>query len=395
MKILINTIKVDDNTSITFTLKSNAINIFEEPQNNLWTFDLEGRLVGMYIDNKNYRRTLNNNYYLKLRSTIGTEQYREIKHVHIDEIEPLIKQSHKLIRNNQDGLSTIFRIPLENILKMDYSALQQSAKEFNNIYLPISILPPDQYMSLVIQMTEGCNYNQCTFCNFYRDRPFKIKSDDELEKHLKEVKTFFRKGINLRKSIFLADANALAIPQNRLVKDLELVHNQFPQFNNYFSFIDVFTSLKKSANDFIQLNKLGIKRVYLGVESGNNDLMLFLNKKQLNKDIIRLTHNLKKSSINVGIIFLIGAGGAKYAEQHLADSIKLLEQLPLGKGDIIYLSELYETNANYEKSMAEQNISLPTLQEIRRWSKEFKLKLKVKYSKDVKVSVYDINQFFY
>jgi radical SAM superfamily enzyme YgiQ (UPF0313 family) len=180
-------------------------------------------------------------------------------------------------------------------------------------------------------MTEGCNYNQCTFCNFYRDRPFKIKSADELKRHLNKVKSFFGEGINLRKSIFLADANALAVPQIRLIKGLELIHNIFPQFFNYYSFIDVFTGLKKSANDFKQVNMLSVKRVYLGVESGNSNLMLFLNKHQLNKDIIELTHNLKSGGINVGVIFLIGAGGNKYAEKHLIESLKLLEQLPLGK----------------------------------------------------------------
>lgn len=390
-------IKITTNNSktITFTKKSNAFNIFEEPQNNLWTYDLEGRLVGMFIDSKNYRRTLNNKYYLKLRSTIGNEQFRDIKQIPIDEIEPLIEKSHTLIKNNQDRLPNTFHISLSKILKMNSIALQNSAKEFENIYLPISILPPDQYMSLVIQMTEGCNYNQCTFCNFYRDRPFKIKSTDDLKLHLSKVKSFFGKGINLRKSIFLADANAFSVPQNRLVKGLESIHNKFPQFNNYYSFIDVFTGLKKSANDFKQLNKLGIKRVYLGVESGYCDLMLFLNKRQLNKDIIELTHNLKKGNINVGIIFLIGAGGHKYSEKHLSESLKLLKQLPLGKGDIIYLSELYETNSNYEKSMAEQNIPLPTRQEIRYWSNEFKSEVKKQYPKDVQVSVYDINQFFY
>lgn len=395
MKTKIIKIPTENGETITFTLKENAINIFEEPQNNLWTFDLEGRLVGMFIDSKNYRRTLNNKYYLKLRSTIGNEQFRDIKQIPIDEIEPLIEKSHTLIKNNQNRLPTIFHTPLSKILKMNFTALQNSAKEFENIYLPISILPPDQYMSLVIQMTEGCNYNQCTFCNFYRDRPFKIKSADDLKLHLSKVKSFFSKGINLRKSIFLADANALAVPQSRLVKGLELMHNKFPQFNNIFSFIDVFTGLKKSANDFKQLNKLGIKRVYLGVESGNSDLMLFLNKHQLNKDIIELTHNLKRGNINIGIIFLVGAGGNKYAEKHLIESLKLLEQLPLGKGDIIYLSELYETNTDYEKSMAEQNIPLPTRQEIRQWSNEFKSEVKKQYPKDVQVSVYDIKQFFY
>jgi len=395
MNTVIEKVRLSSDKTITFTLKDNAINIFEESPNNLWTFDIAGRLVGMFINNKNYRRTLNNKYYLKLRSTFSDEHFRNIKQIAIGEIEPLIEQSHRLIRNNLERISNVFHNPLNNILKMDSIALQSSAKEFTNIYLPISILPPDQYMSLVIQLTEGCNYNQCTFCNFYRDRPFRIKSYNELKIHLSKVKAFFGKGINLRNSIFLADANALAVPQIRLVHSLELIHNQFPQFNNYYSFIDVFTGLKKSVNEFKNLKKLGIKRVYLGVESGNNDLMLFLNKKQLNTDIIKLTHNLKKGGIDVGIIFLIGAGGQKYAEQHLTDSLALLKQLPLGKGDIIYLSELYETNLNYEKSMAEKNIQLPTRQEIRKWSNEFKSELKVKYSKDVQVSVYDINQFFY
>ncbi|NHZ85842.1 MAG: radical SAM protein [Planctomycetia bacterium] len=395
MNTIIKKVQLSSNKTVTFTLKENAINIFKEPENNLWTFDLEGRLVGMFINYKNYRRTLNNKYYQKLRSTIRDEHFREIKQIPNNEIKPLIEQSHILIRNNQDRLSNVFYVPLAKILKTDFQALQNSAKEFENIYLPISILPPDQYMSLVIQMTEGCNYNQCTFCNFYRDRPFRIKTTDELELHLNKVKSFFGEGINLRKSIFLADANACAIPQNRLVSGLELIHNKFPQFKNIYSFIDIFTGLKKSATDFKQLNTLGIKRVYLGVESGNSDLMLFLNKHQLNKDIIELTHNLKQGGINVGIIFLIGAGENKYSERHLSDSIKLLEQLPLGKGDIIYLSELYETNSSYEKSMAEQNIPLPTRQEIRKWSNEFKSKLKKQITKDVQVSVYDINQFFY
>jgi len=395
MNTVIEKVRLSSDKIITFTIKDNAINIFEEPPNNLWTLDLAGRLIGMFIENKYYRRTLNNQYYLKLRSTVGDEHFRDIKLIPIDKIEPLIEISHRLIRNNLERLSNVFHNPLKNILKMDSTALQSSAKEFNNIYLPISILPPDQYMSLVIQLTEGCNYNQCTFCNFYRDRPFKIKSTDELKLHVSKVKSFFDKGISLRKSIFLADANALAVPQDRLVKSLELIHNQFPQFNNYYSFVDVFTGLKKSVNDFKQLKMLGVKRVYLGVESGNHDLMLFLNKKQLNTDIMELTHNLKKSGIDVGIIFLIGAGGNEYTEKHLADSLELLKQLALGKGDIIYLSELYKTNPNYEKSMVEQNIPLPTRQEIRKWSNEFKSELKVTYSKDVQVSVYDINQFFY
>jgi len=395
MNTIIEKVQLSSGKTITFTLKENAINIFEEPQNNLWTFDLSGRLVGMFINYNNYRRTLNNRYYLKSRFTIRDEQFRDIKQIPFNEIEPLIEQSRTLIRNNQEKLSNNFSTPLENILKMNSANLQLSTKEFNDIYLPISILPPDQYMSLVIQMTEGCNYNQCTFCNFYRDRPFKIKSEEELGLHLSKVKSFIGEGISLRKSIFLADANALTVPQNRLVKCLELIHRQFPQFKNYYSFIDVFTGLKKSVDDFKQLNKLGIKRVYLGVESGNSDLMLFLNKIQINADIIELTQILKEGGIDVGIVFLVGAGGKRFADRHQKDSVDLLQKLPLSKGDIVYLSELYDTNPDYIDSMKQMNYDIPSQLEIRKWSNNLKDTIKKSISKEIQVSIYDINQFFY
>ena len=66
MNTIIEKVQLPSDKSITFTLKENSVNIFEEPQNNLWTFDLAGRLVGMFIDYKNYRRTLNNKYYLNI-----------------------------------------------------------------------------------------------------------------------------------------------------------------------------------------------------------------------------------------------------------------------------------------------------------------------------------------
>ena len=395
MKTIIHAIKVDNCSSIKLTLKSNAVNIFTEPENNLWTFDLEGRLVGMFINNKNYRRTLSNKYYLKSRTEKCNETFRMVNEVPKSEVIPLLEKCYVIIEKYRNELPNSFNQYLKKISKIDYDALDESAKEFSNIYLPISILPPDQYMSLVFQLTEGCNYNQCTFCNFYKDRPFKIKSLDEFYNHIQSIKSFFGDGINLRKSIFLADANAISVPQNRLIDSLKMINNQLPQFKNIYSFVDVFTGIKKSAKDYKELKELGLKRVYLGVESGNNNLMLFLNKKQLNKDIIKLTRDLKTGGIDVGIIFLIGAGGEHFAEKHLNDSLDLLKELPLSKGDIIYLSELNETNSEYIDSMEKMKYNVPSKSQIRKWSNEFRYKTKEVVSKEIQVSIYDINQFFY
>ena len=107
--------------------------------------------------------------------------------------------------------------------RWDWAALQADARRFGEIYRPVSILPPDQYLALVVQATEGCSYNQCTFCDFYRDRPFRVKSADELRAHIAAVQAFFGPALGLRKSLFLADANALVVPMPRLRAWLDVI----------------------------------------------------------------------------------------------------------------------------------------------------------------------------
>lgn len=394
-KAFIHTINTSTDKSMKFTLKQNAINIFEEPENNLWTFDLEGRLVGMFVNGNNYRRTLNNKYFLKSRIDENRQVFRTVTEISKPTVLPLLNTCLSLIQKHINDLPNQSQSYLKKILNKNFTELEKDAEIFSKIYLPISILPPDQYMSIVIQLTEGCNYNQCTFCNFYKDRPFKVKSLDELEDHIQAVKEYFGDGLKLRKSIFLADANAISTPTDRLISAHKLINSHFPNINEIYSFVDVFTGMKKSIADLKELKILGLKRVYLGVESGNYELMPFLKKDQSNADIVELINIIKAAELNVGIIFLIGAGGQEFSENHLKDSLNLVEQLPLSTGDIIYLSELNDTNQQYEAIMKDMNYSLPTKFQIREWSNSFKKEAKKIVGKQVQVSIYDINQFFY
>ncbi|NOZ03416.1 MAG: radical SAM protein [FCB group bacterium] len=394
--MLTNTLTIDlDGSKLILTLKSNAFNLFEQPANNLWTFDLEGRLVGMYVDQTNYRRTLDNRFFKKTHVNISGEYFRSVKPVPFDHALPLLQRGTNLLSRVREQCPERFQAMITKIVEMTPEALREQARIFNKIYLPISILPPDQYMALVVQLTEGCNYNRCLFCNFYKDRPFRIKTTRELTDHLLAIKSFLGKAVLLRRSVFLADANAIVTPQSRLVKALDAIHDQFPQLNEIYSFIDVFTGIKKSATDYSELAQRGMKRVYLGVESGNQELLRFLNKLQLTDNIIKLSENLKTGGIQLGIIFLAGIGGMRYAERHLRDSLQLIKQIPLSKGDIVYVSEFHETNPEYRKKMESENITLPDRIAIRQLSKQFKAEMKAVVPKGVAVSIYDINQFFY
>lgn len=380
---------------ITATLKRNAFNIFVEPENNLWTYDLSGRIVGVYYHSRNYRRTLDNTFHLKTREFIAGEDYRVVEIVCETLARKIVQTGIDLSMELSEILPERYMPVLEKILTMDFDRLKMDGDRFKNIYLPISILPPDQYLSLVVQITEGCNYNKCTFCDFYRDRPFRIKTENEVVQHLKDLKTFFGDGLSIRNSVFLADANAIVTPMAKLKRSLELIIKEFSEITTIYSFIDVFTGLKKTVDDFKELKRLGLQRVYLGVESGHPSLLEFLKKPQDLDAIVELTKTLRIAGINIGVIFLVGTGGKRFEFQHRKDSITLLEKLDLGQGDIVYISEFNETNREYTDSMKESRLELPDRTEIRQWTRTFKKEAKKAVNKDVKVAVYDIKQFFY
>ena len=379
--------------TLRLTLKHHAFNVFTQPDEDLWTFDRTGRLLGMYVNGVNYRRTLDNRFVRKSREMIEGETYREVSLIPWKEAENLLAQSHHLLEQAQN-LPAGFADMARKVLARKMDDLEEEGERFRRIYLPVTILPPDQYMALVLQITEGCNYNLCTFCNFYRDRPFRIKSMPEVEEHITRVLDFFAAGLTLRKSVFLADANALATPQERLVSFLEMIRTKIPQ-RRVYSFIDVFTGLKKTAEDFARLKTLGLQRVYLGVESGSADLLELLNKPQLTEDVIQLAESLKAGGLDLGLIFLAGAGGKKYHGAHLAESLELVRRLPLGKGDIVYISEFYETNMEYNRVLKEVKASLPERKDVRRMAVEFNREMRTVVPIGTAVSVYDIQQFLY
>lgn len=395
MKTVHQKIIFNNSHHVLLTLKRHAFNLFEQPSNNLWSFDLEGRPLGMFLDGNHYRRSLDNCYYHKSREKIDDIVYRRVHRVPESIATGFLETGHKLLRCSTDKIYFSFKSTVDKILAMNSQALLADADKFRKTYLPISILPPDQYLSLVVQITEGCNFNQCLFCNFYKDRPFRIKSRLELNKHLDMIIDYFGDGLQLRKSIFLGDANALITPAIKLIPMLETIRQKFPGHPHIFSFIDIFTGIKKTASDFKLLRELGLKRVYLGLESGYKPLLKFLHKPQDPDTVISLIKVLKKAEIELGVIFMAGAGGEKYHPGHIADTVKLVEKLALKKGDLVYISELKESTTDYLLKMSREKIPIPTNGGIRRMSEELKSALKSTVPKDVKIPVYDIQQFFY
>lgn len=393
---------------ITINLKTNSLTLSLEKKfsTDVFSFDRSHRLWTAMIEGVSYRRGLNGNIVAKWNS--GNDVLNRKWLLENEKIQ-LLFEAHKtvkLIINDlfSDRLKTKQKISeemlsaLDSISKIDIDFYKKDIRKYHEIYKPVGILPPDQYMSVVLQMTEGCSFNTCTFCTFYKDRPFKIKTLEEFNSHVRKVKEYLSESIQLRRTIFLGDANALVVPTPKLIPLLRVVHNHLDveKMGGLFAFLDGFSGEKKSYEDYKALQEMGLKKIYIGLESGNNDLLSFLKKPGNSETAVSAVYDIKKANISVAIIILLGAGGRKFQQAHISDSIKILNQMNLDADDIIYFSELIESeDVAYTREAFLENLEPLSSAERIEQGKSISNGLVFSKNGTPHISRYDIRDFVY
>jgi len=145
--------------------------------------------------------------------------------------------------------------------------------------------------------------------------------------------------------------------------------------------------------DYRALAELGLKRVYIGLESGHDPLLEFVRKPGHAGDAIETVQTIKAAGINVGLIVMIGLGGDRFAAGHVADTIVVLNQMPLGKGDLIYFSDLVEEPGTPYPTLAQQH-DIHALGAEGRSGQRAALRAGL-HAHGVKVSNYDVREFVY
>lgn len=281
---------------------------------------------------------------------------------------------------------------LDRVLAWTPARLRAEQERFAAAYAPVSILPPDQYFAVVVQATRGCSWNRCTFCTFYRDRPFSVQTPSDFAAHLRAVADLLGEGARLRRSLFLADGNALMLSNGKLLPLIAQARAAFPG-REVHGFLDVFTGSRKSVADWQELREAGVRRVYLGLETGHDPLLAWLDKPGSAAQATALIHDLKAAGLNVAPIFMTGVGGQAYAAAHLADTRRLLERLPLGAGDLVYLSP-FVPHGDYAARARDSGV-LPLTPAEREAQAEALRGFLRAHKPGVQAARYDIEEFMY
>ena len=371
-------------------------------------YDRAGRLWSAFFRGYTFRRGLDGG----VLSKWTTRGRRERRRLSRSEASLVVYRSSELMRSLAE--SATFDAPPETYQELQSvveraahftpQAARVDAAHYYRVYKPIGILPPDQYLALVLQLTEGCSFNACTFCTFYRDRPFRIKSPDEFRAHIAAVCDYMGESLLLRRGVFLADANALVVPQQKLVPLIEILDERLKEHTpeakhasplQLFAFLDGFSGRKKSAEDYAELALRGLKRVYIGLESGHDPLLAWLRKPGHAADAIEAARAIRAGGVNVCVIVLLGAGGTKFAKGHIRDTIAAINAMGPSVDDLVYFSEFVASpDQPYGRIAKADQIEPLSVERMQAQRREIEAGLRFA-GQPPKLATYDIREFVY
>jgi len=182
------------------------------------------------------------------------------------------------------------------------------------------IRPPSEATSLLLQVTVGCSHNRCTFCPSFKDKRFRIKSLEEIVEDLEYASRRIRQVDRL----FLCDGDALIIPQKRLLEILEAVRKHLPGVRRIGTYGNAKSILRKSVEELRELKEHGLGIVYLGIETGNEELLRKIRKGATCHQIVEAGRRVKEAGITLSATVLLGIGGIEKSTEHARDTARIL-----------------------------------------------------------------------
>lgn len=182
--------------------------------------------------------------------------------------------------------------------------------------------PPSEADSLILQVAVGCSYNRCTFCHSFQGKSFRIKSFDEIREDIDEAA-----GYGAIPRVFLADGDALIIPQPDLVRILNYLKLKIRGLERVGIYANAGDILKKSTEELKELKSLGLGIIYLGLESGNPEVLKRIKKNASAGQMIRAAKRVREAGILLSVTVLLGIGGVELSQAHAEDTGKVLSQM--------------------------------------------------------------------
>jgi radical SAM superfamily enzyme YgiQ (UPF0313 family) len=182
------------------------------------------------------------------------------------------------------------------------------------------IRPPSEANSFLLQVTLGCSQNSCAFCGAYLNKPFKIKPIEEIEADLAQGAQWYP----YTNKVFLCDGDALVLSNEKLIPILKKINKAFPKLSRISSYANAQNILNKKPEELAELVKYKLKVIFLGLESGSNEILKRMNKTATSWEMVEAVVKAKEAGIKSHVIVLLGLGEKAASKTHALETARVL-----------------------------------------------------------------------
>lgn len=175
--------------------------------------------------------------------------------------------------------------------------------------------PPGEWKSYLLQATVGCSHNGCTFCGMYKDKSYRVRDLDEV---LEDIELAYRYYDGYLTRVFLCDGDAISLPMDYLMTVLKRLYERFPMLEKVTTYAGPRSTMRKTPEQLRELCDAGLKRAYLGLESGDGELLLKRGKGVDAQQMLEAGLALKNAGFDLWVTALIGLGGPGEASERNA-----------------------------------------------------------------------------
>ncbi|MCU0661255.1 MAG: radical SAM protein [Myxococcota bacterium] len=190
-------------------------------------------------------------------------------------------------------------------------------------YVQPLLRPPSEARSLILQATIGCSHNECAFCVGYRNKKFKARRLEELFAEIRWS------GVELPfvTRVFLADGDALALGTSRLLRILEELRHSLPNLNRVSAYAGPSNLRRKTEAELQELKDAGLRLLYFGAESGQDEVLRRIRKGTTAQEMIELCLKAQAAGQSLSITVILGLGGPRLSQSHARETGALLSAI--------------------------------------------------------------------
>ncbi|MFC1870363.1 radical SAM protein [Chloroflexota bacterium] len=206
---------------------------------------------------------------------------------------------------------------------------------------PAIIRPPSEWASYFLPVTSGCSNNTCAFCNYYGCK-LQIREVEDVLKEIDALALYMRDGFYLPdtpdivyaiaqrwdgKKIFLQDGDALVYPFTNLTRILEHLNEAFPNLERIAAYATAQDIQRRSHEELKALSKLKLDILYLGVESGDDEVLRRIGKGVNHDQMAAAGRKAKAAGIALSVSVILGLGGVEGSERHALETARILNDI--------------------------------------------------------------------